>query len=130
MTEATMRSCLAAVLVLLTACFGAPRYHSPGIVVPAAFSVGGEVAADSELPTRLAGTAVTAPAVATRAPASRSVLQAGSFSRNAFLRDVGGTTLEQLIIEAQRGNTDLRGAGDRTVRARPSRHPPALDPPP
>lgn len=125
-----MRSSLAAVLVLLTACFGAPRSRSPGVPVPATFSVGGEVAVDSELPPRPAGITPTVPStstVATRPLTSRSVLQVGSFSRNTFLRDIGDTTLEQLIMEAHRANTDVRVAEARLVGARASRRLASLD---
>lgn len=121
-----MRSSLAALLIILSACFGTPRYRTAAVPVPATFTVGGEVSADSEMPARLAGGSA-APAVATPRPTSRSVLQVGSFSQNAFLRDIGDTTLEQLIIEAHRANTDVRVAEARLVGARASRHLASLD---
>src|SRR5207237_683841 len=43
------------------------------------------------------------------------------------LRDIGDTTLEQLIIEAHRANTDVRVAEARLVGARASRHLASLD---
>jgi len=115
-----------AAAVVLAACAGAPAYQSPDVriapaydaVVPAAARRGG---ADSGVSPPTAGGAPAAPVL------PRSAEFSSAASPAPFWRELGDSTLAQLIEEALRAGTDVRAAEARLTGARASRRVSALD---
>ena len=111
---------LPALALLLTACFGAPRYRAPQIPVPASFASLTAGADDTSTRT-LAAVRETSPET------QRGVTFADTVAPRSFLREIGDSTLTQLLAEARRSSADVRVAEARLVGARASRRLASLD---
>jgi len=111
---------LPALALLLTACFGAPRYQAPHIPVPASFATLAARAADTSKRT-LAVEPDGLPET------RRAVTFADAVSTRSFLRELGDTTLTSLMAEARRSSADVRVAEARLAGARASRRLASLD---
>lgn len=107
----------AAALLLVAACFG-PRY--PKVVVPRLEPVASVVAAGEVMDTATAATESGRPAP-TFSPAAeppRDGLISIAIAPAPLLRELGDTTLDALLFEARRANTDVRIAEERLNAAR------------
>jgi outer membrane protein, multidrug efflux system len=104
-----MYKVLIASSVLLAACAG-PTYRAPDVPVPAAYSV-------KPSDTRI--DPVNAPLGQDAAAPAVQISQ--SLAQTPFWRQLGDTTLVELVREAQRSNLDVRVAESRLTSARASR---------
>jgi NodT family efflux transporter outer membrane factor (OMF) lipoprotein len=108
--------------VLLAACVRAPAYQAPSVSVAPAY---GAVASVSAKPT--VETPLSQPSRPYGPRTSPSARFSTEVSPAPFWRELGDTTLTQLIEESLRANTDVRVAEARLGGARASRRLAALD---
>lgn len=99
-----MRKSLLIVLPLTVGCFGAPAYRARPVHVPATYSA---ASLDS--------------ARKASSPAASSVHVSATRALNPFWRDIGDTTLSQLVQDAMRANMNVHAAQARLSSARASR---------
>jgi multidrug efflux system outer membrane protein len=108
--------------VFLTACVRAPAYQPPSVSVAPSY---GGVALVSARPA--VETPLSQPSRRYGARPASSALFTTEISPSPFWRELGDTTLTQLIEDALRANTDVRVAEARLGGARASRRLAALD---
>ena len=111
---------LPSLALLLTACFSAPGYRVPETPVPAAFASLTTRADDTSTRT-LAAVRETLPLTA------RAVTFTDEVAPRSFLRDLGDSTLTDLLVLARRSSADVKVAEARLLGARASRRLASLD---
>lgn len=120
----------------LAACAGTPAYQSPSVRISPAYDAVAPGAArqsrmDSVLPrtatTQAATTQTAANGVSIAPVTARSARFSATTSRAPFWRELGDSTLAQLVEEALRAGTDVRAAEARLTGARASRRVSAYD---
>lgn len=111
----------------VAACTGAPAYQPPSVRIAPAYSAvaaatkPASTASDSVTASRASARATTAPPLGESAQYSDAVLAA------PFWRELGDSTLSQLIEEALRTSTDIEAAEARVTTARAQRSVSAFD---
>src|SRR6266566_7631750 len=106
--------------VLLAACYTSPAYREPAVSIAPSYGA----ATRSE--TRLAGQPV--PQLSSAAlPVARSAQPSVAIGVAPFWREIGDTTLAELVTEALRASPSAQSAEARVVGARASRRLAAFD---